>query len=433
MNESQSAKIKNRKNEKEYGKVADFFPWQEEALRLYFRFSPDGTKYFTINAGRRAGKSKLACEIIKMKAMTLPDAKIVFCALSIGNAKRIMWEELVNACGIKNVKENKSTNEIHIANKFGGWSTVYFFGWDNIDRARGLAVDLFVFDEVAMYRNFYPGINGAVIPATMDKGGRIIFISSPNGLNHFYDIYSKSGEDYTSFHATIYDNPKISREELEKEKARYDKLYFEREFLAKFVKMEGLIYHTFDRHKHCVKPEDVPQNFIKKIVGVDFGYSDKAASTIIEIGIDANNHLWVYKENYFFRKQNDYLINYINTVQPQEVYPDTAEQDRIDQMEEAGLNVMRVSKARKPGFDRVNQLFAQGRIHISTECTQLIAELENYSWKEDGDEPDKASGFNADGVDALRYAVFNSVISFMSTEANKGTRKPVSYKYKTIF
>lgn len=414
---------------KKNGIVTELLPWQKECLKLYYRFSNRGTKFLTINAGRRAGKSRLAAELIKLNAASLPDARIVFSAKKIADAKRIMWDELITLCGEDNiVAENKTSNEIKIRNQYGGYATVYFFGWDNINRARGLSIDLFVFDEVAMYNNFFPLLDGAVLPATADRKGRIVFISSPLGLNHFHDMYNRFGEDYTSFHATMYDNPLIDRSEIERLKNSTDPLYFKREYMAEFFKREGLIYHEFDRSKHIFDKQ--PEHFVKIMVGVDFGYT--AASTIIEVGVDFNNHLWVYKENYIFQKTNDYLINVIQTINPQEVYPDIAEPDRIAQFEEAGLNVMRVSKARKPGFDRLNQLFSQGRIHISSECKQLISELENYSWKEDTEEPDKESGFNADGVDALRYVCFNSAVGFVNTGTNVSSKNKISYKYKTI-
>jgi hypothetical protein len=69
------------------------------------------------------------------------------------------------------------------------------------------------------------------------KGKKVLLISTPNGKNHFYQLYSLDGvnEQYKSFKMSSYDNPLINPQEIEDAKSTLPTHIFKQEYLAEFV------------------------------------------------------------------------------------------------------------------------------------------------------------------------------------------------------
>jgi predicted phage terminase large subunit-like protein len=77
-----------------------------------------------------------------------------------------------------------------------------------------------------------------VRPALADVQGGALFIGTPKGRNHFYEMF-KLGEagknpEWTSFHFTSYDNPLIPASEIEAAKESMSSFAFRQEFLSSF-------------------------------------------------------------------------------------------------------------------------------------------------------------------------------------------------------
>ncbi len=107
-------------------------------------------------------------------------------------------------------------------------------GWEAIETLRGQSVDFIVLDEVAMYRNFWRTWQEVIRPTLTDRKGRAMFISTPKGFNHFYDLYNLQEEDsdFKSFQFTTYDNPHIPVEEIDKAKQELTEDRFYQEYMA---------------------------------------------------------------------------------------------------------------------------------------------------------------------------------------------------------
>ena len=189
---------------------------------------------------------------------------------------------------------------------------------------------------------------------------------------------------------------------------------FSQEFGADFRKTEGLVYKEFDRTKHVFQDTDLIQpdgterhGIIERMAGIDFGYTNPTAA--VEIWRDSDDNYWVVSEWYKTGKTNAEVIEYVKTLKVNQVYPDPAEPDRIEEMERAGINVREVSKDVEKGIDSVRHLFKNGRLKIHHKCYNLIQELETYSYKERRplqNEPEEPIKENDHALDALRYALY---------------------------
>jgi len=110
-------------------------------------------------------------------------------APTYGQAKRVAWDifkDLVK--NIPGVTINESDLRIEIARPhLGDKVRILLVGAENPDSLRGLYLDGVVLDE---YAACDPTVWTQVIrPALSDRMGWAIFISTPKGQNHFYDVY----------------------------------------------------------------------------------------------------------------------------------------------------------------------------------------------------------------------------------------------------
>jgi hypothetical protein len=213
------------------------------------------------------------------------DARIAYIAPNYQQARDIAWNELKRITHPVQVSVNESRLEVRIQNQHGGESFIVLRGWESIDTLRGQYFDFIVLDEVSSYRNFWEHWQEVIRPTLTDRKGEALFISTPKGFNHFYDLYNfeRKDPDYKSFHFTTYDNPHVPREEVDKAKLELTEDRFAQEYMADFRKTEGLVYKEFQRAKHL---RDFPETAYatKRFAGVDFGTNNPAA--VLEIKKD---------------------------------------------------------------------------------------------------------------------------------------------------
>ena len=366
----------------------------------------DRHRFRVVNCGRRFGKTFLAVYEMVAKAVYGSDRKICYIAPTYQAARDITWEQLKKVVQPIQESINESRLEVTIRTKDGGTSTIYLKGWESVETLRGMKFDFIVLDEVASYRNFWVGWHEVLRPTLTDVKGDALFISTPKGFNHFYDLFNTEDEDYKSFHFTTYDNPHIPKEEVDKASEEITEDRFAQEYLADFRKSEGLVYKEFNRSIHVDSSE--PKNVVRTMAGIDWGHTNPFSSHRFREDRDA--HYWIDQESYATGKTTEEIIEQVKLKRPEMVYPDPAEPDRIEMARRAGLNIREVSKDIEAGIETVRELFKQNRIHIHPSCQNLIFELETYHY------PDNKPGMNEKetpvkendhAMDEMRYVLHN--------------------------
>lgn len=368
----------------------------------------DTTRFRVINAGRRFGKTILSVEEMIGVAISQNERRIAYIAPTFQQARDIAWENLKRRCHPLIIEVNESQLKLTVKTQKGGTSTIWLKSWDAIETLRGQSFHFLVLDEVAMMRYFWNGWNEVLRPALTDTLGHAMFISTPKGYNHFYDLYQmeKENKAFKSFHATTYDNPHIDRAEIEEARLQLTEDVFAQEYLADFRKQEGLVYKEFSENTHLFDDTTARPETINRIVGVDFGYTNPAAVLLLEQ--DKDNHYWVSYEWYKTGKTTPEIIEIVRSLRPNFVYADPAEPDRIEEMSRAGIYVRDVSKDIAAGINSVRELLKQNRLHIHKNCVNLKAEFNNYRYPEKRDnhnENEVPLKENDHALDALRYII----------------------------
>jgi PBSX family phage terminase large subunit len=234
-----------------------------------------------------------------------------------------------------------------------------------------------------------------------------MFISTPKGFNHFYDLYNTINEDYKSFHFTSYDNPHIPVDEIEREKRSKPEETFAQEYLADFRKQQGLVYKEFSRERHVI--DSFPVRWDEYIGGVDFGYKNPAA--VIHIKRDGDDNYFVIEEWYKTERNEEQTAEYIKSCNFNRVYPDPESPSAISVINAKGIAVVEVVKNKdsiESGINRIHQLLKMGKLKIHKSCVNLINEFETYSYPEPRpglNEYENPIKYHDHALDALRYAL----------------------------
>jgi len=218
--------------------------WALHDAQLEVYDSP--ARFKVVVAGRRFGKSWLACICLLQEALKntneydddLSLENVYYVAPTFEQAKRIMWPMLkkmgklkIEGGVIQQVLEKDCSVILLNGRK------ISIKGADDPDSLRGVGLNYVVMDEYAFMK---PKVWDMILePALARTRGKALFIGTPEGKNHFYDLYmmAKSYPDKTewdAFHFKTIDNPTIPKEETSRAKRTKSADVFKQEYEASF-------------------------------------------------------------------------------------------------------------------------------------------------------------------------------------------------------
>jgi hypothetical protein len=199
--------------------------WQREVNSSKVRFR-------VVVAGRRSGKSREAAIELLVEGLQCPSGSgVMYVAPTQGQARVIIWQLLIELGHEVIASSHVNNAEITLING----AVIYVRGADRPDTLRGVSLTFVVMDE---YADMKPVVWEQVIRASLsDKRGRALFIGTPKGRNHFYDIYQLglSGDpEWKSWHFYTADNELIHPDEIEAARRTLSTFAFKQEYLASF-------------------------------------------------------------------------------------------------------------------------------------------------------------------------------------------------------
>ena len=192
----------------------------------------DNHRFKIVAAGRRFGKSRLAAWLLLIEALQSTSKDVFYVAPTYQQARDILWG-LLKELGHEVIKSaHENTSVLTLVNN----RKIYLKGADRPDTLRGVGLCFCVIDE---YADIKPNVWEQILrPALADVQGKALFIGTPKGRNHFYDLYKyaegNKDEEWTSFHYSSYDNPLIPASEIDAAKRSMSSFAFRQEFLASF-------------------------------------------------------------------------------------------------------------------------------------------------------------------------------------------------------
>jgi hypothetical protein len=219
--------------------------WQLEVARDPHRFK-------VICAGRRSGKSVLS-RLTILKWATSEVGRYWIVSPTYKMSKMIHWQELQKEVPRSWVEKK---NEVELSLTLKNGSIIELKGAENPDTLRGVKLRGLIIDEIASIPNWSWLWSEVLRPTLTDYSAPAMFISTPKGFNHFFDLYQSgmgTQKDYKSWKFNSYDNPFISKEELDAARKELTEDTFQQEYMADFRKYTGLVYKDFDRLVHVIE------------------------------------------------------------------------------------------------------------------------------------------------------------------------------------
>ena len=189
-------------------------------------------RFKVVAAGRRFGKSRLAAWVMLIEALKSKSKDVFYVAPTYQQAKDIMWGVLKELGHEVIAAAHENTSVLTLVNG----RKIFLKGSDRPDTLRGVGLAYVVLDE---YADMRPNVWEQILrPALADVQGGAMFIGTPKGRNHMYELFkfSESGKDpeWSAFHYTSYDNPLIPAKEIEAAKNSMSSFAFRQEFLSSF-------------------------------------------------------------------------------------------------------------------------------------------------------------------------------------------------------
>jgi len=395
-------------------------------------------RFVCIVAHRRMGKTVGAINQLIHSALNceLKNPRMAYLAPTYSQAKRVAWDILTEY-----TRPLKAINNIaELRSDFMG-RRISLFGCDNIDALRGQYFDLVCIDE---YAQINPSLFSEIIrPAIADRKGKVLFIGTPKGRNHFATLRDKAATGKDSWKLLEFkasETGLVDQEELDAALKEMGEDKYSQEFEVNFhTPVEGAYYGSLINDlefKQQINDSVIRDDICKTFVSWDLGMGDSTAMFVAQ-SAGQEIHIIDFLENH--GQGLDYYINWLRNNRY-----DTAEQllphdiqvrelgtgkSRLEVLEEAGLNCRVVPKLGiDDGIQAVRRMLP--RCWFNTKVKDAVDLLRNYRRTYDEkrdvffDKP--LHDFTSHAADSFRY------LAVGLNETDDGWDKPLEINKQWI-
>ncbi len=399
-------------------------PLQQE-LHQALRADGNRVRFAVLAIHRRWGKSVFAINECIHGALTCtkPNPRFFYIAPTMKQCRSIAWDYVKE---FTRMIPNMKYYETDLRAEFPNGARIQLTGSENYDVLRGNYVDGAVCDE---YGNMSPQAYREVLrPAAADRKGWIIVLGTPNGKNHFYDIYQEAirTQGWIARTYSAEDTGLIDDEELEGARLTMGDSEYRQEFLCDWTAaVRGSFYgQELNRAKLEGRVLNVPlARQLPVDISMDLGMDD---ATAVWFSQTVGNEIRLLR---YHEWSNTSLLDICDDLRkpPFDQYrygkcwlPHDAEvrsmndgKTRTETMQSTGLFEEVIVTNRIPvgdGINAVRQLMPQCYFD-KINCMEGIDCLENYSKQYDPKtgifkETPKHDRFS-NGADSFRYLCIN--------------------------
>lgn len=247
-----------------------------------------------VAAGRRWGKTRYAAMMLLIEGLksknddglSLDLAEVFYVCPTFNQGKDNIWNMLIKLGGmasqggvISSVRQNEGI--IKLVNG----RTIKIKGSDRPDTLRGVGLSFVVMDE---YASMKPEVWDLIIsPALTDYDGAALFIGTPDGKNHFYELWTEAyklqeagNDQWAAFQFNSSDNPHLKKDVIERKRQTLSAQAFRQEFEASFTAGGGGSFK--EEHLRYADEPDQPGNMYIAIDLAGFGKGDGMIKSAIK-------------------------------------------------------------------------------------------------------------------------------------------------------
>lgn len=380
-------------------------------------------RFRVVVAGRRWGKTHEARTELVTRALRMGAGRYWYLGPTLKAAKDIFWEDL-KAVIDRSWLADKSESELYI--RLRNDAELRLHGADDPDSLRGRPLRFALFDEFAdMKARTWAEV---IRPSLADWKAPALFIGTPKSFNHFHEFYERGQnpdprwDSWQSWQFRSIDNPTLDAEEIEEARRTTDPRTFRQEWEASFEAMAGRAYYAFQRaiHRQAVVLEKIAP------VCISFDFNVNPATAVIGQKVADEARIWrevfvthaggeATRASAMKAKQ---LLAEANWKGPIRIYGDpagtaaktTGPADHAVLREVFPNATWCIPKAHRHVRDRVAAVNARcqtmdGKHHLVVDhsCVHLMADLEQVTFKDNGDLDKTSNPMLTHASDALGY------------------------------
>ena len=383
-------------------------------LPCYQPYITDYSKRYNVYyGGRGSGKTRFVMSKLVLKGLK-EKRTILLMRKTTANCKFSVWKELKEAVARFQLTEYFTFYESDYSAVCKLNGTVFkCMGLDIAEKIKGFAEVSDVLLEEAT--EFTPEdvdlIDGTVRSVLYSLPLQIYFCFNPvSKVNYVYKRFGfDTGiiPDNTFILKTTYlDNPFVSPDYIERMETmkRINPTRWKIEALGDFVSLDKLVFQNY-------RVEEFNHIDIKGtlLVGLDFGFVNDTSALTASILDEERKRIYIFREWGDTNKTNEEIANIISALgfAKANIIADSSEPKSIEELKRKGITRIRGAVKGKNSVIHGIQRLQQYEIIVHPTCTNVITELENYSWKKDrnGEYTNEPVDMFNHYLDALRYSI----------------------------
>lgn len=238
--------------------------------------------------------------------------------------------------------------------------------------------------------------------------------------------------DLARFSFRLADNPFLPAAYIAALASEYTGLWRKRFIEGLWIAAEGAIYDMWDEDR--MVPDVLPPITAWTCCAIDYGTTNPLHALVMGIGADRRMYVvdeWRYDSRMKHRQMTDAEYServrswlqevkipatrqsdgsWMRGVTPHYVVVDPSAASFRVQLHQDGMNTVAANNDVLDGIRTVSSLMTAGKLRVTRDCPELLAELPSYAWDDKAakvgeDKPVKVADH---GVDALRYGIYST-------------------------
>lgn len=275
------------------------FSIEQFCFKEQIAFIRDKSAFKTAVCSRRAGKTVACASDLVSTALRNPRRVCIYITLSRANAKRIIWNDLLEINRIYEL--GGKPNETDLSIKFPNESYIYCSGASDrteIEKFRGMAITLCYLDESQAFRAYISTLVDEIIAkALFDYHGTLCLIGTPGPVPAGYFYECSQSKTWSHHSWTMFENPWLEKKsgftptqtlqrELDRTGLTINSPTIQRECFGKWVVDDEVLVFKYNPNRNHYDIRNDPSGPWSYIIGVDLGSNgtDRDSDAIAVIG-----------------------------------------------------------------------------------------------------------------------------------------------------
>lgn len=296
----------------------------------------------------------------------------------------------------------------------------------SIGRIQGKTISIAYCDEMSLYPD-----NVIDMITTRLRLPHSIGIASMNPkhpdhkLKKWIDLAEEGDSKYYSLQFMIEDNPFLPDDYKTMLASSLSGLFYKRNYLGLWCLAEGAIFDFWDRNIYVVNRPPTAASYW--IAGIDYGMSNPTACVLVGVSTGVNTQtsrqMWVEDEYYWdvkvkgraktISELTEDIVAFLEPYGVRNVYIDPSAAPLKIELARKGVHCVDANNDVVNGIQKMTSDVRDGKLLILSKCTNLIREIESYSWDPKAAEKgeDKPIKVADHCLDALRYVAYTHKVA----------------------